>query len=234
MPVKEVSDGGLKGELQRAGDKLVLVDFFATWCGPCKMVAPAIDKLSSSYPNAVFLKVDVDRCQTEAQDYRIEAMPTFVFIRQSKELERIRGADTHAIESALVKYYKQTSAFGGEGHSMLNSNSKTASSATNNLDGDRNRLEQLAQERFGNLNEGQTLTTIRLRLPDTANPVSIRLGTDRTLNDIRQLLRETIPAFKAGSFEFMVPPAMKIRLDEEKKTIQDARLTNAVLTVKKI
>jgi len=79
MPVKEVSDVGLKQELERAGDKLVLVDFFATWyiflihflinhhfilrCGPCKVVAPAIDKLSSSHPNAVFLKVDVDQCQ---------------------------------------------------------------------------------------------------------------------------------------------------------------------------
>ena len=63
MPVKEVSNGGLKNELERAGDKLVLVDFFATWCGPCKMVAPAIEKLSSTYPNAVFLKVDVDQCQ---------------------------------------------------------------------------------------------------------------------------------------------------------------------------
>jgi thioredoxin 1 len=66
MPVKQVSDGGLKKELERAEDKIVLVDFFAEWCGPCKMVAPAIEKLSSSHPNAVFLKVDVDQCKVSS------------------------------------------------------------------------------------------------------------------------------------------------------------------------
>lgn len=161
-------------------------------------------------------------------------MPTFVFIRQSKELERIRGADIHAIESALTKYYKQASVFGGEGHSMLASNSKATASSSTNLDSDRTRFEQLAQQRFGNSTEGQTMTTIRLRLPDTANPVSLRLSTDRTLNDVRQLLCETISTLKTSSFEFIEPPAMKIPLANEKKTIQDAKLTNAVLTVKKI
>jgi len=50
------------------------------------------------------------------------------------------------------------------------------------------RLEQVAQERFDTIKEGQTVTTIRLRLPDIENSVNIRLNTDRTLDDIRQLL----------------------------------------------
>ncbi|CAF1617515.1 unnamed protein product, partial [Didymodactylos carnosus] len=77
MPVKEISEGTLKRELTNAGEKLVLVDFFATWCGPCKMIAPAIDNLSTQHPHSVFLKVDVDKCQTEAQENNITAMPTF-------------------------------------------------------------------------------------------------------------------------------------------------------------
>lgn len=165
-------------------------------------------------------------------------MPTFVFIRRSKELERIRGADTRAIEATLTKYYKDSSAFGGEGHSMLETTTTTttasSSSTTTIIESDRNRLEQVAQERFGQIKDGQTMTTIRLRLPDTANPVNIRLSTDRTLNDIRQILLDTITQLKTMSFEFIEPPAMKIKFEDEKKTIKDAKLMNAVLTVKKV
>jgi hypothetical protein len=160
-------------------------------------------------------------------------MPTFVFFRQSKELERIRGADTRAIEAALTKYYKETSAFGGAGHSMLDTSS-AAKATPATIESDRSRLEQVAEERFGKIQEGQTMTTIRLRLPDAASPVNIRLSTDRTLNDVRQLLRETMTQFKTTSFEFIEPPAMKIKTEDEKKTLNDAKLTNAVLTVKKI
>jgi hypothetical protein len=159
-------------------------------------------------------------------------MPTFVFIRRSKELERIRGADIGAIEATLAKYYKETSSFGGEGHSMLGTKSTTTITSTT-IQSDRNRLEQVAEERFNKIQEGQTMTTIRLRLPDTASPVNIRLSTDRTLNDIRQLLRDTMKQFQTITFEFIEPPAMKIKLEDENKTINEAKLMNAVLTVKK-
>jgi hypothetical protein len=162
-------------------------------------------------------------------------MPTFVFLRHSKELERIRGADTNAIETALAKYYKETLAFGGEGHSMLETNSAiTTKAASSTSESDRDRLEQTAQQRFGDIKEGETMTTLRLRLPNIANPVSIRLSTDRTLYDVRRLLCDTITLFETTPFEFMEPPAMKIKLDDETKTIQEAKLMNAVLIVKKV
>lgn len=166
-------------------------------------------------------------------------MPTFVFVRQSKELERIRGADVGAIEKTLTKYYKETSAFSGQGHSMLDpspaaSAATTATATTTSMASDRDRLEQLAKERFGTAADGQTLTTLRLRLPDVATPVNLRLSTDRTLNDVRRLLCDTIPMFETMPFEFMVPPATKIKPDEENQTLSEAKLTNAALTVKKI
>lgn len=66
-----VSQVASKSEFQEAlkHDGLVVVDFFATWCGPCKMIAPLLDKFSKEYPSAKFVKVDVDEVGEVAQEY---------------------------------------------------------------------------------------------------------------------------------------------------------------------
>ncbi|CAF4817198.1 unnamed protein product [Rotaria sp. Silwood1] len=108
MPVREISNDTLNAELTSAGDKLVMVDFFATWCGPCKNIAPYIDQLSSQYPNAVFLKSDVEKCTSEASKYSIKAMPTFIFFQHGKEVARLQGASKEPIEQTIKKFYKET------------------------------------------------------------------------------------------------------------------------------
>ena len=71
----------------------VLVDFFATWCGPCKMIAPAIEQLSTDYEGkAAVYKLDVDEAQDVAMKYKIMSIPTLVFFKDGQEAERIRGA----------------------------------------------------------------------------------------------------------------------------------------------
>lgn len=57
--------------IQDAGGKAVFVDFFATWCGPCRMIAPKIDQFSQQFSNIVFLKVDVDECPELAEKYEV-------------------------------------------------------------------------------------------------------------------------------------------------------------------
>ena len=160
-------------------------------------------------------------------------MPTFVFIRRSKELDRIRGGDTQAIERILAKYHKETLIFSGQGYSMIDTNATKLNATISTNESDCHRFEQAVQEHFGNVQE-QTMTTLRLRLPDIPNPVNIRLSIDQTLNDIRHLLCETIASFQTTPFEFIVPPTTKLTLDDENKTIGEAKLMNAVINIKKV
>ncbi|CAO2589536.1 TXN [Lemmus lemmus] len=63
--------------LAAAGDKLVVVDFSSTWCGPGKMIQPFFHSLSEKYSSVVFLEVDVDECQDVAAECEVKCMPTF-------------------------------------------------------------------------------------------------------------------------------------------------------------
>lgn len=59
-------------------EKLVIVDFFATWCGPCKMLSPVIEELSNKYPNISFVKIDVDECPNISKEFGIMSVPTLL------------------------------------------------------------------------------------------------------------------------------------------------------------
>jgi len=78
--------------LKDAGSKPVLVDFFAQWCGPCKMAAPIIDELAEEYKDkAVVAKVDVDSSQDLAQQFGVMSIPTVIVFKNSQELNKQIG-----------------------------------------------------------------------------------------------------------------------------------------------
>ncbi|CAF4591973.1 unnamed protein product, partial [Rotaria sp. Silwood2] len=83
--------------------KLIVLDFFATWCGPCVRVAPKIEDWSTGEfkDKVVFLKCDVDQAEAVSQEYNIEAMPTFVFIKDEKEIHRIVGANVEQLKADI-------------------------------------------------------------------------------------------------------------------------------------
>lgn len=58
--------------------KKVIVDFFATWCGPCKMLSPVLESLSKEYDDVTFVKVDVDDCHNVSKEYGIMSVPTLM------------------------------------------------------------------------------------------------------------------------------------------------------------
>lgn len=76
------------------GGKLVFVDFFATWCGPCQMMLPIIEELENDYKgkNIVFLKVDIDECPDISNQYGIMSVPTFMLFKDGKDVDSISGA----------------------------------------------------------------------------------------------------------------------------------------------
>ncbi|TGZ85468.1 thioredoxin-domain-containing protein [Ascodesmis nigricans] len=105
---------------------VVVIDFHATWCGPCKVIAPIFESLALKYASpgkVVFAKCDVDSCQEVAQQFSVRAMPTFVIIKNRSEVDRIQGADRSALTAAVerhVKDIKPTDGFAnvGKGYTL--------------------------------------------------------------------------------------------------------------------
>lgn len=69
---------------------LVLVDFYATWCGPCRMLAPILEDLSQEVETPIY-KVDVDECENLSRKFGILSIPTMIFFKNGKQVEKITG-----------------------------------------------------------------------------------------------------------------------------------------------
>ncbi|XP_028403748.1 thioredoxin-like [Dendronephthya gigantea] len=87
-------------------DKLVVIDFTASWCGPCKHIAPAFEKLANEYPNVAFAKVDVDNNSEVAESEGVSAMPSFFFYKNGDKIDSITGANEAKLEELIKKYQK--------------------------------------------------------------------------------------------------------------------------------
>lgn len=86
------------------GRRLVVADFWAAWCGPCQQIKPKFAKLSENFKKTDFVSVDVDNAKSIAAKYSVSSMPTFVFFKKGKELDRFSGADEAKLEQLITKY----------------------------------------------------------------------------------------------------------------------------------
>jgi len=99
------SDEEFVNALKRAKDenKYVIVDFYADWCGPCKMIAPEVVKLAEKYKDIMWLKVDIDSCGDTAEKYEVQAVPTFALFKNEKVESRFSGANKEKVEALAKK-----------------------------------------------------------------------------------------------------------------------------------
>ncbi|CAG8522945.1 24193_t:CDS:2, partial [Dentiscutata erythropus] len=105
MPYAIQSKDDFNKQLEEAGDQLVVVDFWADWCGPCRMMAPEFEKLSKQFENVKFVKVDTDKQQDVSTDQSITALPTFRFFKNGEKFgEDVVGANKQKLEEKIREY----------------------------------------------------------------------------------------------------------------------------------
>ncbi|KAG9391410.1 Thioredoxin [Carpediemonas membranifera] len=85
------------------GDKAVVVDFFAEWCPPCKMIGPRFIKIAEENPDVICVKVDVDANQGAAAIAGIRAMPTFKAFKNGQQIAEVVGANEAGIRQLVEK-----------------------------------------------------------------------------------------------------------------------------------
>ena len=86
----------------KAEKKLVFIDFYTSWCGPCKMLAPSVDKLAAEHPEAKVVKVDVDQENALAMQYGVQSIPTLIVFKNGQPVNRQMGfVPYEALENML-------------------------------------------------------------------------------------------------------------------------------------
>ena len=100
--VREVSDSSFEKDVL-GSSKTVLVDFWAEWCAPCRMLAPTVEAVAQQYGEAAtVVKLNVDDNPSTAQRYGIKGIPTLILFRDGKEVERVVGATSKDSISKMI------------------------------------------------------------------------------------------------------------------------------------
>jgi len=253
MPITTVRDSDhLTAELTSAGKKLSVLDFTAKWCGPCQMISPEFDRLSEKHSGTKFFKVDVDECSDVAQEYDVRSMPTFVFVKDSKEVERFSGANTEKLEALILKHGTGEK-FSGSGYtlsgestgassdglggwigSLVNSVTGSSASATsasnkNHEEEEMNQnYEQQARDIFPVDKEVPTCK-MQIRLMD-GKKITVTMNNTQKVDQLREYITVARPAYEDLPFVFVTGHPPKV-IEDESLSLESANLANAVVVL---
>ncbi len=100
----EVVDAHELNEILQQETRPIVIDFYADWCMPCRFAAPHYERLAQKYPNARFIKVNVDYNPQVAGYFQIQGVPTFVIIKDRQVVGRIVGADIPRLERMVSSF----------------------------------------------------------------------------------------------------------------------------------
>lgn len=105
MAAKTITDGSFEADVINS-EQLVVLDFWAQWCGPCKMISPIVEELAEEFTGkAVIGKVDVDANQELPMKYSVRSIPTLLFIKNGEVVDRQVGAlSKDALKSKIEKH----------------------------------------------------------------------------------------------------------------------------------
>ena len=108
--VKHITDSSFEQDVLKS-TKPVLVDFWAEWCAPCRMIGPIIDQIASEFASsATVVKLNVDDNTASAQRFGIKGIPTLILFSEGKEVERVVGATSKDAITRIIEKYVSVSA----------------------------------------------------------------------------------------------------------------------------
>jgi len=104
MPLVEISQTNVFQAAVQSTRNLIVVDFFAPWCGPCRALSPTFTDIANRFPNVLVIKANVDVLTDIAAQYDVSRLPTVVYIRNGREIDRVIGSDRGAIAAKVIAH----------------------------------------------------------------------------------------------------------------------------------
>ncbi|KAL2559588.1 Thioredoxin H2 [Forsythia ovata] len=91
-------------EASKLTSDLMVIDFTAAWCGPCRYMEPAMNEFAAKYTDVEFIKIDVDELEDVAQEFEVYVLPTFLLIKKGIEVDKLVGANKEELRKKIEKH----------------------------------------------------------------------------------------------------------------------------------